>query len=266
MLSDLLNDVVVSVVIPTYNRASMLPTAIDSALAQTFNVEVIVVNHGSTDDTDSVVAAYGEQVKYIKRDADFGPHFCWLDGILQANGEFVHLQFDDDWIDPTFISECMGVMKDTVGFAFSTANVYNEKTGHIQRVLFEEWLPETGIYPNKKVERRVLKSLISPAAAVYRKQIFLDALYQGRLPLAQSEYHGVGPDCFVTLLSMLRYPEFGHVKAPLATFRAHDGSITINASQNKDQQNKMSRAYKEVKRYYREMKLLRLLRRTTGFN
>ena len=257
----------VSIVIPTFNRADMLPTAIDSALAQDFdNVEVIVVNHGSTDSTDDVAASYGDRIRYIKRDEDFGPHFCWLEGALHAKGDYVHLQYDDDWIEPSFISECMAVFTDTVGFAFSSAKVVEEGTGKIRSTLFHKWLPATGIYPRKKIERRIVRALISPGAAVYRKQILLDALYQGRLPLSKSEYHGVGPDCFVTLLSMLRYRDVGYVKPALATFRSHDGSITINAEQDSAKQDNLKRAYKEVKRYYREMKVLRFFRRLTGFN
>lgn len=257
----------VSVVIPTFNRADMLSVAIDSALAQDFpNVEVIVVNHGSSDHTDEVAASYGDRIKYIKRDKDFGPHFCWLDGVLHATGEFVHLQFDDDWIEPNFIKECMNVFTDTVGFAFSAAKVVEKETGNIHQVSFDDWLPTTGVYPYKKLERRILRSLISPGAAIFRKQILLDALYQGRLPLAKTDYHGVGPDCFVTLLSMLRYPEIGYVKEPLASFLLHDGSITIDAFQDRTKKKKLKRAYREVKRYYREMKVLRFFRLITGFN
>ena len=71
----------VSIVIPTFNRAKILQQAIDSSLAQSHDVEVIVVNHGSTDNTDEIVSSYGDRVYYIKRDRDFGPHFCWLDGV-----------------------------------------------------------------------------------------------------------------------------------------------------------------------------------------
>jgi len=55
----------VSIVIPTFNRAEMLRKAIDSSLEQNYNVEVIVVNHGSDDHTDDVVATYGSQIKYF---------------------------------------------------------------------------------------------------------------------------------------------------------------------------------------------------------
>ena len=54
----------VSIVIPTFNRAAMLQKAIDSSLAQSHNVEVIVVNHGSTDNTDEVAFSYRDHIKY----------------------------------------------------------------------------------------------------------------------------------------------------------------------------------------------------------
>ncbi len=252
-----------SVVIPTFNRADMLNTAIDSALKQTYPCEVIVVNHGSTDNTDDVALSYGDKIKYINRKNDFGPHFAWLDGVLHANGEYIHLQFDDDWVEPDFLEKCITLFNENVGFVFSSANLYDEDSGQMTQLFFEDWAPLSGRFPRKQFEHKILRSLISPAAAVYRKQILLDALYQGRLPLSDSEYHGVGPDCLVTLLSMLRYREIGFVKTPLATFRAHDASITIDAIRDKEKAQAIKHAYGEVKRYYAEMKFLRLFRRLT---
>ena len=60
----------VSVVIATYNCAEYLPAAIDSALKQTYtDLEVIIVNDGSIDDTDSVVSPYlqRDNVRYHKK-------------------------------------------------------------------------------------------------------------------------------------------------------------------------------------------------------
>ena len=58
---------IISVVIPTYNRAHCLGDAIDSVLAQTFqDFELIVVDDGSTDGTEARIRAYGDQVKLIR--------------------------------------------------------------------------------------------------------------------------------------------------------------------------------------------------------
>ena len=92
----------VSVVIPTYNRAETLPRAIDSALAQTMgDLEVIVVDDGSTDDTDSVLADYEDRdprVRPVVHDTNRGANAARNTGIERARGEYVaFLDSDDEW-------------------------------------------------------------------------------------------------------------------------------------------------------------------------
>ena len=61
----------VSIVIPVYNGSNYMREAIDSALAQTYeNVEIIVVNDGSTDDgeTDRIARSYGDKIRYFAKD------------------------------------------------------------------------------------------------------------------------------------------------------------------------------------------------------
>ena len=250
----------VSIVIPTFNRAAMLSKAIDSSLAQTHGCEVIVVDHGSTDATPEVAASYGDQITYVRRDRDFGPHFCWLEGVLHASGTYVHLQYDDDWIADTFIEKCLGVMGPDVGFAFSGAEVIDDQSGRQMMTQFLDWLPQTGIFENHLAEDSIVASLISPGAALFRKQVLIDALYQGGLPLQANDYHGVGPDIFASLLSMLRYPKLGFVREPLASFRAHDGSITIDALKDAQKRQDIAAAYNEVRVFYVELKAMKLVR------
>ena len=255
-----MNSSPVSIVIPTFNRANYVRKAIDVSLAQTHPVEVIVVDHGSTDDTPQVLADYEGRLAYIRRERDFGPHFCWLEGILHAQHEFVHLQFDDDWIEPGFVSACMETMTDETGFAFCVAGIHNETEDRITEQLFANWMPASGSYTLGELERRITGTMISPGAAVHRREVFIDALYQGRLPLDPTAYHGVGPDCFVSLLSMLRYPRVGYVRERLAVFRAHAGSITMDALSDPVKHVQLAQSYNHVKRFYRELKFLRYLR------
>lgn len=90
----------VSVMIPTHNRAALVTRAIDSALAQTYpEVEVIVIDDGSTDATQAVLAAYGERIRVI-RQANTGLAGARNAGLRAAHGELLNFLDDDDTLLP----------------------------------------------------------------------------------------------------------------------------------------------------------------------
>ncbi|MGC9293177.1 MAG: glycosyltransferase family 2 protein [Acidobacteriaceae bacterium] len=91
----------VSVIVPTYNRKEYLRPAVESVLSQSFtDHELIVVDDGSTDGTDAVVARYAAQwpgVRYV-RQQNRGVAAARNRGIALARGEFVcFLDSDDIW-------------------------------------------------------------------------------------------------------------------------------------------------------------------------
>ena len=89
----------VSVVIPTYNRSRALVRALESVFAQTEPVlETIVVDDGSTDDTQAVLAGFGSRVRAIRK-SNGGAGAARNAGIEAARGEFVAFLDDDDaWL------------------------------------------------------------------------------------------------------------------------------------------------------------------------
>lgn len=86
----------VSIIIPVYNGEKYMKEAIESALNQDYsNVEVIVVNDGSTDDTERIASAYGDKIKYYYKE-NGGVSSALNFGISKMSGEmFSWLSHDD---------------------------------------------------------------------------------------------------------------------------------------------------------------------------
>jgi len=99
----------VTIAIPTYNRAAKtLPETLASALAQTYrNVEIVVSDNCSTDDTESVVRTAGGVVAYVRQPTNLGLNGNLNACIELAHGDYVLLLHDDDLIDADFVESCM---------------------------------------------------------------------------------------------------------------------------------------------------------------
>ncbi|MBC5784878.1 glycosyltransferase [Ramlibacter sp. USB13] len=101
----------VSVMIPTYNQAGFIREAIASALAQTYeNLEVIVGDDASTDDTAAVVAGFSDpRLRYVRHPANLGRTGNYRALLYEhATGEWVvNLDGDDYFIDSDFIAQAV---------------------------------------------------------------------------------------------------------------------------------------------------------------
>ncbi|NCD01144.1 glycosyltransferase family 2 protein [bacterium] len=92
----------ISVIIPTYNRAHFLPRAINSVLNQTYkNFELIIVDDGSTDETRKIIKKFLKKdlrIKYIYQKNSGGPSKPKNTGIQICKGEYIaFLDSDDEW-------------------------------------------------------------------------------------------------------------------------------------------------------------------------
>lgn len=238
----------------------MLRDAVESCLQQTVPVDVVVVDHGSSTETQRVCERFSQRVTVVRRERDSGPIFAWLDGVLHASTEFVNLHFDDDLKDPRFAEECLKLMRDDVGMVFSQARIIDASGHPTSSVLFQDWFAETAIYPSERLARHLRRTLVSPCAAVYRRQHMIDSLYVGRLPNQKHDYHGVGPDLMLQLLAQLMYPSVGFVTEELAFFRAHPGSITIDAA-IAGKRSEFALAYDEPRLAVLDLRVARFMRR-----
>lgn len=95
----------VTIIIPVYNGSNFLSEAIDSALSQSYsNVEIIVVNDGSTDDNKSrnIAIKFGDKIKYLEKE-NGGVSSALNLGIQKMNGEYFSWLSHDDIIDKDYV-------------------------------------------------------------------------------------------------------------------------------------------------------------------
>jgi len=109
----------VSVIIPCYRQARYLPEAIDSVFGQSYPaVEVLVINDGSDDDTESVARRYGERIRYVWR-PNGGISAARNSGIQHARGAYLKFLDADDYLHPEQIArqiEAVGDSDNCVSF------------------------------------------------------------------------------------------------------------------------------------------------------
>ncbi len=111
----------VSVGLPTYNRASSLRRAIQSVLSQDYpHIELIVSDNASTDLTESICEEFSAQdkrVRYLRQVVNRGANANFQLVLSEARGTFFMWLSDDDWLDSQYLSRCVQILlerEDTV--------------------------------------------------------------------------------------------------------------------------------------------------------
>jgi len=165
----------VSIVIPTYNRARYVREAVESALSQTFrDLEVIVVDDGSTDGTRGALGSLIDRVRYFRQE-NRGLAAARNTGIARARGRYVAFLDSDDRLEPRMVDEVLRTFREhpdagavfvaerevdedgrptgrlhtkrTPGVRFSTAGMLSRDTGvgcGRPPVVRREWLEQLG--------------------------------------------------------------------------------------------------------------------------
>lgn len=104
----------VTVGIPTYNRASTLGRAIESVLGQDYpHIEVVISDNASTDETQAICKEFQEadnRVRYIRQLSNQGATANFNQVLQQASGDFFMWLGDDDWLDRGYISNCIRIL------------------------------------------------------------------------------------------------------------------------------------------------------------
>ncbi|NUN50738.1 MAG: glycosyltransferase family 2 protein [Candidatus Brocadiae bacterium] len=232
----------VSVVIPTYNRAAMVCVAIDSALAQTFrDQEVVVVDDGSTDGTAEVLAArYGDRIRYLRQE-NAGSAAARNHGVREARGELIA------FLD----SDCVWVPEKTalqVGYLDAHPEMAMVYSPHLPLAEDGRLLRETAnekVYHSGRIFRALYSEthfLSNPTVMIRKKVIEEVGGFDESFRLCQ--------DAELYLRVAHAHP-VGVIETPLTHYRHHPGQISKQQERKLEFLRKM---YEKAYRLFRDSK------------
>ncbi len=203
----------VSIIVTTFNRASILPVTLDSVFGQTYpNLEVIVVDDGSTDDTGSVLANFGGRLRY-ERQPNQGVSQARRRGLRIAHGELINFLDDDDLMESHKIERQLAELE-----AHPEAGVvhcgfhYIDQAGH--------WIENAGRLPRGDVRRDLAWGCFPwVGGPLIRSQVL-------RSEIRLDEHHDWFSDWGMWWRIALAGYTFACVDEPLGSYRIVPGSMT----------------------------------------
>jgi glycosyltransferase involved in cell wall biosynthesis len=198
----------VSVVIATHNRATLLPQAIESARRAGNDVEIIVVDDASTDDTPAVCRGL-DGIVYRRLETNLGPAHARNLGIRESSCDYVAFLDDDDSLLPGALDGLVALLEAEPSAGFAYGQVYFESagTGPPKRKVLPKVCPSGDLYV-----RFLSGNVLYLNSAVVRKHCILEVgPFDPSAPLMEDW------DFWMRLAE--RYPVIS-VHRPVATVRA----------------------------------------------
>ena len=127
----------VSIIIPTHNRADLLPRAIKSVLSQSYtNYEIIVVDDGSVDNTQEVLLKFkSDKLRFLKNETPKGACNARNKGIQAAAGELLAFLDDDDEYLPTYFEENIKIYDPKWAYIFSRCYYIYKEAGKVKKLV-----------------------------------------------------------------------------------------------------------------------------------
>lgn len=211
----------ISVVISCYNYAQYLGACLESAIKQTFKaIEIIVIDDGSTDNTNEVVKPYlsDPRVRYIYQN-NKGQAYAKNTGIRNTRGEFIAFLDADDYWETTKLEKQMALFNDPlVGVVYSTAR-YIDDQGNSKRIRIQmKYLqPREGLI----TRYMIFDNFVPFSSSVVRREVFQKVgIFDESLRMAI--------DWDLWLRVSVHY-RFQYVKEPLLFYRVgHPGQMSKN--------------------------------------
>jgi len=176
-----MNNPLVSVIIPTFNRGWVLKEAVDSVLAQDFsNFELIVVDDGSVDNSSEILASYGKKIKVVRQE-NRGVSSARNKGVVSSLGEFIaFLDSDDLWLPGKLSAQLAFFKNNPDALICQTEEIWVKNGKRINPGKRNKKM--SGFFFEKSLEL----CLVSPSAVMMKKKLFeIVGLFDEALPACE---------------------------------------------------------------------------------
>lgn len=184
------NTPLVSICIPTYNRADLLVRAVSSALSQSYqNLEVIVVDNASTDNTHEVIKHFKDKrLKFFTNEWNLGLFGNFNRCIELAQGDYIHILHSDDIIGNNFTENCIKFYTDHPSVKITTTSARIIGKNGTKNISYSD---RDLVFPAPEGLRRLLCDrgfIVSPSVMVHRDVYWDIGAYSLEYPYSSDFY------------------------------------------------------------------------------
>lgn len=174
---------IISIIVPTYNRASIIGRTINNLLEQSFiNFEIIIIDDCSTDDTEQIIKQFDDnRIRYYKNVMNKGACYSRNRGIMLASGEYIAFQDSDDLWKTNKLKEQLRYLKEkNADIVFCQMEQFNEQGIRISTI------------PDRLIENNTIDyptllngNLISTQTILGKRECFKNIAFDESLPRFQ---------------------------------------------------------------------------------
>lgn len=229
-----MNDPLISVIIPIYNQERYLSATLESVMHQTYqNLEIILIDDGSTDGTTLICRKYADQDARIRviTQSNKGPAAARNQGILAAKGEWICLLDADDIMDRERIVKQYAVFKadPTIDVVYTALKLIDQEGLPIGEMHSQDYPAENFLAEMLFRNRIPTSSLI-----MAKRECFADLHYNEKFSHAED---------YELMIRLAHHYRFKYIDLPLTSYRRHQHNLSNNLASHREAEQKVLQQY-----------------------
>jgi len=216
----------VSICVPNYNNGRYLEACLASALAQTWpEVEVVVVDDASTDDSMAVAAGFGDRIRLYRNATNQGQPATTNRCVELARGEYIVILHSDDQLLPHFAERLAPILEQDSRVGMAVGERLETDEGGVPRSIAAFYNTDC-LIPGEKQAKVFMFMSFLPCQVLVRRQVFRDV-------------GGADPHHVVNLDGLLWFKcalagDVAYIREPVGIYRVHGESTTAHYNRRID--------------------------------